>query len=178
MNKTLETTISKKLSYVLRHEPESIGIVLNSQGWTSVEILLEKMKITFSELQFVVRNNAKQRFAISPNNKMIRANQGHSLLIDLNLETKRPPEVLYHGTSMKNRGIINKEGIKKMKRTHVHLSIDIETAKKVGARHGKPFVFLVDSNSMEEDGYLFFQADNGVWLTEIVPIKYLLLSDL
>ena len=125
----------------------------------------------------MVDNNSKQRFSISSDGQLIRANQGHSVAIDLDLIAKAPPTLLYHGTSQSSQDIINKEGLKKMNRNHVHLSMDVKTALNVGGRHGKPIVFIIDSETMAKDGYAFFQAENGVWLTEAVPKQYMKLKN-
>lgn len=158
---------------MLRHKPDSIGIQLDEQGWTEIAILIEKIDITFSELEYVVANNAKQRFAISADKLMIRANQGHSINIDLNLVASQPPDLLFHGTSTKNKSNIDREGLKKMNRNHVHLSPNVKTAAEVGQRHGKPVVYVINAESMAADGHSFYQAENGVWLTDNVPIKFL-----
>ncbi len=169
---------SKLLSFVLRHKPETIGIVLDENGWINVHELLEKIKIknesfTFERLQQVVAENDKQRFSFNADKTRIRANQGHSIDIDLGLPPKMPPAILYHGTASTNVESIKKSGIIKGKRQHVHLSIDTETATKVGTRHGKPIILIIDTKSMHEDGILFYCSDNGVWLTDFINIKYI-----
>lgn len=171
MEKQREIELSKKLSYVLRHRPDSIGIQLDEQGWTDISILLEKLDVSRIELEYVVSNNAKQRFSISSDR--IRANQGHSIKVNLGLKSILPPIKLYHGTTHDRYKLIKVEGLKKMNRNHVHLSEDIETAKKVGSRHGKPFILIVDSKAMTSDGIEFYKSDNGVWLTEFVDPKYI-----
>ena len=171
--------ISKFLSLVLRHQPEVIGITLDENGWTDVDFLLEKINasgtlITKEILAHVVETNSKKRFAFSEDKKMIRASQGHSVEIELGYDSKQPPEILYHGTVKKVLGIIRKTGLQKRERHHVHLSSDIETAQKVGQRHGHEVVILeVQSGKMYRDGFIFFQSDNGVWLTDNVPVEYL-----
>jgi len=150
MDKKREKEISKKLSYVLRHRPDSIGIQLDKKGWTEIDLLLHKIDITKEELHYVVRNNAKQRFSFSADEKLIRANQGHSVKIALGLEPKTPPSILYHGTSEKNYQTILREGLSKMNRNHVHLSSEVQTAKEVGARHGKPLIFAIDTAQMHQ----------------------------
>lgn len=177
MNKNQEKEISKKLSYGLRHQPEALGIELDDQGWTDISILLDKMSITREELEYVVEHNSKKRFAIDESNNRIRANQGHSVAINLGLVQKTPPDQLYHGTTQKHYGQIATEGLKKMSRNHVHLSEDIETAKQVGSRHGKPIILVIDCAQMLVDGIPFYQADNGVWLTEYVGVEYISLRD-
>lgn len=173
MEKNLEKRISKQLSYVLRHAPETIGILLDDQGWTDVDMLLEKLAISIEDLQYVVVNNAKQRFSFSSDGNRIRANQGHSVAINLGLVKKVPPAELYHGTSIKTESMIRTSGIKKMQRHHVHLSSDQETAKQVGGRHGKPIILSIDAALMSTDGIQFFLSDNGVWLTDFVDPKYI-----
>ena len=138
---------------------------------------MAKMEITRVELEYVVHNNAKQRFSISEDSKFIRANQGHSVKINLGLQVQDPPTVLYHGTAIKNKDAILRTGIHKMNRNHVHLSRDIATATQVGSRHGKPIIFRLDTKQMVADGIVFYESDNGVWLTEMVDPKYLALLE-
>lgn len=159
------------MSYVLRHKPDSIGIQLDDQGWTEIALLIEKLNITRIELEYVVSNNSKKRFSIS-NNK-IRANQGHSVKVNLGLTSRQPPKQLFHGTTRKNYERIKIDGLLKMSRNHVHLSKDISTAKQVGSRHGKPIILKVDCQAMVNDQIQFFQSENGVWLTEYVDPKYI-----
>ena len=168
--------LSKELSYILRHRPDSVGISLDSAGWCIIEDLLEQMNahgtsIDRATLNRIVENDHKGRYTID--GTKIRANQGHSIKVDLGYKTKKPPAVLYHGTVSQFLDLIMKDGLKKMKRHHVHLSADEATAKIVGSRRGKPVILLVDSAQMEKDGYEFFLSDNGVWLTDAVPAKYL-----
>ncbi|BAY62260.1 phosphotransferase KptA/Tpt1 [Calothrix brevissima NIES-22] len=170
--------ISKFLSKYLRHQPESLGITLESGGWVNVQELLaacakHQFPITLQELQEVVANNDKKRFSFDSTGTMIRANQGHSVEVDLQLEPVTPPNVLYHGTGHKSVESILQTGIAKMSRHHVHLSADIATAKTVGARHGKPVVLAIDTASMYQAGYQFYCSDNGVWLVDNVPPEYL-----
>ena len=171
-------TISKFLSLVLRHKPETIGIQLDENGWTDVKILIEKsnsngVPIDFEILKHIVETNSKKRFAFNETLDRIRASQGHSIEIELGYKNQKPPEILYHGTGEKSVTSIQNTGIEKGSRQHVHLSGDIETAIKVGQRHGKPFVFEVLSEQMYTDGLEFYLSDNGVWLTDHVPVKYL-----
>jgi len=170
--------ISKFLSLVLRHQPEKIGILLNENGWTDVYKLIFQaskngVKLTKENLEQVVETNSKKRFSFNTEKTKIRANQGHSIKIDLGYQVQKPPEILYHGTSEKAIDSILKIGLDKRKRHHVHLSADTETAKEVGKRHGKPVVFLVDSAAMHQNGFEFYMSANKVWLTEEVPVKYL-----
>jgi putative RNA 2'-phosphotransferase len=178
MNQSRSRKVSKYLSYHLRHHPEKLGLMLDVGGWVSVENLLKAANksgfpISLSELQEVVANNDKQRFSFDSTGGKIRANQGHSVAVDLLLESVEPPAMLYHGTGKKSVESILGQGLLKMSRHHVHLSADIPTAKKVGQRHGIPVVFVVDAAEMHQEGYQFYCADNGVWLVDNVPPQYL-----
>ncbi len=170
---------SKFLSYVLRHKPEQIGIELDSQGWTNVDTLITKANLhdvglDKDILKTMVETNSKKRFAFDETFKNIRASQGHSIKIDLGYENQKPPDILYHGTSEKSVPEILKTGLDKRDRQSVHLSANAETAKEVGSRHGKPFIFKILAGKMHEDNFEFFLSANGVWLTDNVPVKYLL----
>jgi putative RNA 2'-phosphotransferase len=172
--------ISKFLSFVLRHKPDEIGLVLDDQGWTDIDELIKKAnaseqvtQIDRSLLLEVVDTNEKQRFIISEDDLRIRANQGHSVQIDLQLTPQVPPEVLYHGTATRFLDSILKEGLTPQQRQHVHLSSDIDTATQVGQRYGKPVILKINTLLMHQQGITFYQADNGVWLTHSVPIKYI-----
>lgn len=167
------TRISKTLSLVLRHKPEKIGITLDENGWTDTATLLRKLNLDMDTLKHVVDTNAKKRFAFNETFDKIRANQGHSVEVELGYVCQKPPAVLYHGTAEKNITSILASGIHKRDRHHVHLSADRETAAKVGQRHGKPHIFGVLAQEMHENNFEFFVSDNGVWLTEHVPAKYL-----
>lgn len=172
------THISKFLSLVLRHKPETIGIELDQNGWTDVDTLLENsnsygIKVDKDILKQIVETNSKKRFAFNETFDRIRASQGHSIEIELGYTSQKPPEILYHGTSEKSVQSILDKGLEKQSRQQVHLSADIETAIKVGKRHGKPFVFKVLAEQMYNDKFDFFISDNGVWLTDTVPTKYL-----
>ncbi|GAB3947818.1 RNA 2'-phosphotransferase [Spirosoma harenae] len=167
------TRISKRLSLILRHRPESIGILLDENGWTDVAILLNKLAISKAILSHVVATNNKKRFAFNADETKIRANQGHSVDIDLGYQTQEPPKVLYHGTGQNSVQSILKTGLQKQKRHHVHLSADIETALNVGKRHGVPVVLEVNTEQMQNDSFAFYQSTNGVWLTDHVPVKYI-----
>lgn len=169
---------SKFLSLLLRHQPEVIGLTLDENGWAGIRELIEKSSlhhnaITFEELHAIVASDSKQRFALSTDGQRIRASQGHSLNVDLQLQPAVPPVVLYHGTAEKNRSSIEAGGILKGRRHHVHLSSDQETAMAVGRRYGKPMVMAVDSQKMAKDNFAFFKSANGVWLTHFVPPQYL-----
>jgi putative RNA 2'-phosphotransferase len=170
--------ISKYLSKYLRHEPDRIGIQLAPGGWVPVSELLDACRtnnfpVQLVELKQVVAQNDKQRFSFDSTGTLIRANQGHSVEVDLQLEPTVPPNILYHGTGSGAVESILSEGVKKMSRHHVHLSIDIQTARKVGGRHGIPVILSVDAAAMHSDGYTFYCSENGVWLVDFVSPNYL-----
>jgi putative RNA 2'-phosphotransferase len=170
--------ISKFLSKHLRHAPEELGLALETGGWVAVDALLaacqnKGFRITRSELDEVVEKNDKQRFSFDETGTRIRANQGHSTEVDLQLVPQRPPDVLYHGTAADTLAVIRKDGLRRMSRHHVHLSTTVPTAIKVGARHGKPVVLEVDAAAMHCAGIPFYCSDNGVWLVDAVPAEYL-----
>jgi putative RNA 2'-phosphotransferase len=170
--------VSKFLSRVLRHQPELIGIELDGAGWVGVRDLLaacaaHDFPITREELEAVVRENDKQRFALSADGARIRASQGHSVSVELGYAPLAPPPLLYHGTAAHLLASIRAHGLLKGRRQHVHLSTDRASAARVGARHGKPHVIEVQSGRMHAEGHEFYRSDNGVWLTEHVPAKYL-----
>lgn len=169
---------SKFLSLILRHQPELIGLKLDPNGWADVDTLLalasaRHKRITKDELEEIVANNDKQRFAFNEDHTRIRANQGHSIKVDLELPVQTPPEFLYHGTTISTLADIYKTGIKKMSRQQVHLSVDKETATRVGSRHGTPVILTIRTGDMHRDGIPFFISANGVWLTDHVPAKYI-----
>ena len=172
------THISKFLSLVLRHQPQTIGILLDQNGWVDVDELLDKsnnygINIDREILHHIVATNSKKRFAFNDTLDKIRASQGHSVDVELGYINQKPPEILYHGTGEKSVQSILDTGLEKRNRQHVHLSSDLETAIKVGQRHGKSFVFKILAEQMYDDKYEFFISDNGVWLTDNVPTKYL-----
>jgi len=176
------THISKFLSLVLRHQPETIGIQLDQRGWTDIDELIEKansygVKFDREILNHIVATNSKKRFAFNNTLDKIRASQGHSVEIELGYTNQKPPEILFHGTGEKSVQSILDTGLEKRNRQHVHLSSDFDTAVKVGQRHGKPFVFKVLAERMYNDNFQFFISDNGVWLTDHVPTKYLKQND-
>jgi putative RNA 2'-phosphotransferase len=171
-----EIHLSKFLSLILRHQPETIGIQLDTNGWANVNELLKKanehgIEIDRKILNHIVETNSKKRFAFNNTQDKIRASQGHSLEIELGYTNQKPPEILYHGTGEKSVHSILNTGLEKRNRQHVHLSSDRETAIKVGQRHGKPVVFIILAGEMHEDKYSFFLSDNGVWLTNNDPTK-------
>jgi putative RNA 2'-phosphotransferase len=170
--------VSKFLALVLRHDPGRIGLTLDPEGWVDVDELLKAagaagLPISRPELDEVVRTNPKQRFTLDSTANRIRANQGHSVKVDLGLTPIEPPLRLYHGTSRAVQTAILAEGLRPMARDQVHLSADHETALAVGRRHGPPVVIVVQSRRMHVDGYRFYRSVNGVWLTDHVPPAYL-----
>lgn len=169
---------SKFISFILRHKPSAAGIQLDSQGWANVDELLTALSnhtypTTHEELEAIVSTDDKHRYSFSDDGLRIRANQGHSIPVDLGLQEVQPPGELFHGTASRTVADINKTGLLPMKRQHVHLSLDIATANKVGSRHGEPVVFSVNAQQMYADGHKFYCSENGVWLTDKVPVKYL-----
>lgn len=177
MNKEL-VTISKLLSLVLRHEPQKIGIALDAEGWVLVDELLAAAArhgrpISQAQLAEVVATNDKRRFSFSPDGRRIRANQGHSVEVELGLVPVEPPELLYHGTVDRFLKSIREKGLLRGNRHHVHLSADRATAARVGQRRGRPLVLVVEAARMHRDGHRFFRSENGVWLAETVPPQYL-----
>lgn len=171
--------LSKFLSLVLRHKPETIGLKIDPQGWASVAELLNKVEasgrsLTLEKLKEVVRENDKQRFGFNEDFSKIRARQGHSLAVDLQLVPQEPPTTLYHGTVNKNLASIKEKGLSRQSRQHVHLSADKATALAVGSRYGKPVVLEIDAQEMNKKGHLFYLSENSVWLTDSVPHPYIL----
>jgi len=181
MSKQL-TEISKFLSYVLRHQPEVIGITLDREGWVDISALIaaaakDGKQLDLNLIQTVVATSDKKRFAISEDGLRIRAVQGHSTKsVDISYVEKVPPEFLYHGTAMRFLNSIRKEGLLPSSRQYVHLSQDEQTALAVGQRHGKPVVLTIATSTMHQQGFKFYQADNGVWLTDQVPPEFLEVS--
>ncbi|RYY58984.1 MAG: RNA 2'-phosphotransferase [Chitinophagaceae bacterium] len=178
MNEKQLKGLGKVISLVLRHKPEVIGITLDKNGWTRVESLLEKMNsagfpITREQLHLVVETNNKKRFLLSEDGILIRASQGHSVNIDLELAPAIPPPVLFHGTAIKNLMSIRQQGLISGTRLHVHLSDNENTAREVGSRHGSPVVLQVNARKMHEAGHPFFLSDNKVWLTGSVDPAFL-----
>jgi putative RNA 2'-phosphotransferase len=169
-----QVKVSKYLAKHLRHQPERLGLTLHPGGWVRVDELLAActaagFEVSRPELEEVVARSDKQRFSFDDSGALIRANQGHSVPIDLALEAVHPPDVLYHGTGAGSVDAILREGLRAMGRHHVHLSSDVETARRVGARHGRPVVLAIDTATMAAHGHVFFRSANGVWLTELVP---------
>ncbi|MFN3244557.1 MAG: RNA 2'-phosphotransferase [Planctomycetota bacterium] len=170
--------ISKFLSYVLRHRPDTVGIELDEGGWVDVDVLLaaardHEPELTRGRLEEVVRSSDKQRFVLSDDGRRIRANQGHSVDVDLGLQPIEPPEQLFHGTAERFVDSIFTNGLERRSRHHVHLSADVEVARAVGQRHGRVAILRVASGAMQRDGLAFCRSDNGVWLTAHVAPRYL-----
>lgn len=171
------TDTSKYMSLILRHKPEAIGISLDEHGWANVDELIEGIakthKFNMAILEEIVRTDNKQRYSFNEDKTLIRANQGHSIQVDVELEESEPPETLWHGTGEKYVSSIDEQGLLPKSRLYVHLSKDSDTAAKVGQRHGKPILYIVKSGEMYRDGHKFYLSKNGVWLTKKVPVKYL-----
>lgn len=172
--------ISKYIALILRHKPEVIGITLDEHGWADVDELIKGISrtyaITFPQLVEIVRKDEKQRYSFNEDKTLIRANQGHSIPVDVELKPAIPPKYLYHGTGEKYVSSIEKLGLIPKSRIYVHLSIDYETAFKVGSRHGKPVVYVVAADEMTKQGFTFYQSLNGVWLIKTVPAHFLKLQ--
>ena len=176
-----QTQISKLISLVLRHHPERLGLTLDEHGWADTAALIAAINaiqpFDMEALETIVRTDNKQRYAFNDDRTRIRANQGHSLAVDLELTPITPPAVLWHGTGEKSVDSILRDGLRPMNRQYVHLSPDLETAEMVGRRHGRPVVFTVDAARMSADGHTFYRSANGVWLTDSVPSQYLTRSN-
>ena len=172
--------VSKFISLILRHHPEAIGIALDGYGWAEVFALIDGVNatqrhhLTRELLEEIVQTDEKQRYSFNEDHTRIRANQGHSIEVDVELTRKDPPAVLYHGTGEKSVPSIERQGLLPQGRLYVHLSSDAETARKVGSRHGRPVIYRIDCRRMAADGLEFLQSANGVWLTKRVPTAYLL----
>jgi putative RNA 2'-phosphotransferase len=178
MNEKNLISTSKFISRVLRHQPELVGITLDENGWADTNALITGMneanlKVTLDDLKMVVANNNKQRFKFNDDYTKIRANQGHSVQVNVEMAETVPPDILYHGTATRFLDSIKADGLLPQKRLHVHLSGDKETAMKVGQRHGKPVILTINATKMHEDGFVFYLSDNGVWLTSAVPASYI-----
>lgn len=166
---------------ILRHKPEVIGISLDKHGWAKVDELIagiaKNTEFNMDILEEIVHTDNKQRFSFNEDKTLIRANQGHSIPVDVELCELAPPELLWHGTGEKYVASIDRQGLIPKSRLYVHLSKDEDTAVKVGARHGKPVLYCVKGGEMAGDGYKFYSSKNGVWLTKKVPVKYLMKAD-
>ena len=175
--KMSDKNVSKFISMILRHKPEAIGITLDEHGWADVSELITGVNktdpLTMEDLERIVDEDEKQRYSFNEDKTLIRANQGHSVPVDVELEQVEPPEFLYHGTATKYEESIDREGLIPKSRLYVHLSGAEETARKVGIRHGKPVIYRIRSGEMHRDGYVFFRSVNGVWLIKAVPPMYM-----
>lgn len=181
MNGKEMESLSKFISLILRHRPETVGITLDEHGWADAWELMDGLRksgrsIDMDILEEIVRTDEKGRYSFSADKALIRANQGHSIPVDVELEEKQPPQYLYHGTAERFLDPILAEGLKPMSRLYVHLSKDEETALKVGRRHGKPVVLKIRAEDMRKDGHRFYLSANGVWLVKGVPAGYISVS--
>ena len=176
-NHKASVSASKFISLILRHHPETVGIALDEHGWANVEELIKGVQRTRffdrTMLEEIVDSDEKQRYSFNEDKTLIRANQGHSILVDVELQAVKPPEYLYHGTGQKYVESIERSGLMPKGRLYVHLSGDVDTAVKVGSRHGKAVVYRVSSGRMSRDGHVFYCSVNGVWLIKAVPVEYL-----
>ena len=172
-----DTKTSRYISLILRHKPETIGLTLDEHGWADVSELIAGVNRThpldMQILERIVAEDEKRRYSFNEDKTLIRANQGHSIPVDVELEQVEPPEILYHGTATKYEESIDREGLIPKSRLYVHLSGDEETARKVGMRHGKPVIYRIKSGEMQRDGHVFYRSVNGVWLIKAVPAEYL-----
>lgn len=171
--------LSRFISFILRHKPEEIGLTLDEHGWAKVTDLINGInrsgrRIDMSVLEEIVKTDNKQRYSFNEDKAKIRANQGHSIKVDIEFKELEPPDTLYHGTARKSLDSIMRFGIKPMSRQWVHMSKDYETAVQVGSRHGEPVILIINAKKMYEDGIKFYLSENGVWLTEYVDPKYIL----
>lgn len=181
--KQSDESLGRFLSLVLRHQPQAAYITLDRHGWADIEKLLAGCvragkSMDRETLVRIVRENSKQRYSLSPDGKKIRANQGHSIPVELELREAEPPSRLYHGTATRFLESIRREGITRQSRQQVHLSATVETAAIVGARHGSPVVLPIDAAAMGRDGHAFWLSENGVWLCQEVPWRYVLEEEL
>lgn len=178
MEQQNDIKMGRFISLVLRHNPSAAGISLDENGWADVDALIHGVRQTgrfldLKMLERIVAENNKKRYSFNADHTKIRANQGHSIAVDVELKAQKPPAVLYHGTAAQHVDSIRKQGIAKRNRQHVHLSVDLATARNVGRRHGNPVILKVDSAAMAADGFTFWLSENGVWLCEEVPPQYL-----
>jgi putative RNA 2'-phosphotransferase len=165
--------MSKRLSYVLRHRPDAVGLTLDDAGWVDVDALLAALDIPRDQLEHVVATNDKRRFAFDATGTRIRASQGHSLPVQLGYPARRPPGTLFHGTPERTVAAILAEGLRPGQRHAVHLSVDADTARQVGARRGRAVVLRVEAGRLADDGAVLTRSENGVWLVDAVPPSYL-----
>ena len=172
-----KNNVGKFISLILRHHPENIDIKLDEHGWARTEDLIagiaKSRPFDMQMLEEIVRTDSKQRYSFNEDHTLIRANQGHSIPVDVELDEVEPPEILWHGTAEKSVAGIEESGLLPMSRLYVHLSKDEETARKVGARHGKLVLYHVKAGEMYRAGHKFYLSKNGVWLVKAVPVEYL-----
>lgn len=166
------------ISLVLRHKPEAANVKIDEHGWVEVAELIKGTKrkgykIDMAILEQIVKIDRKKRYSFNEDKSKIRANQGHSIKVDVGLVEKTPPEVLYHGTATRFLSSIMSQGLKGQSRLYVHLSDNIKTAKKVGSRHGEPTILKIDSSKMNQEGHKFYLSENNVWLCNAVPVEYI-----
>lgn len=174
-----DTELGKYIALILRHKPETIEASLDEHGWMEVDTLINGINshsnhhIDMERLERIVKEDNKGRYSFGEDKLLIRANQGHSVSVDVEMPEMTPPDILYHGTGEKFVASIDEQGLIPKSRLYVHLSKDIETASKVGSRHGHPVIYEVMSGKMAADGYKFYLSANGVWQTKSVPTQYL-----
>lgn len=183
MKKLNDIKLSRFLSLVLRHKPEEIGITLDKNGWVDVKELIEKIKLSsryidIEILERIVREDDKGRYSFDEKKEKIRANQGHSIIVELDLKEIMPSTILYHGTATRFLERIKEKGIIKGKRQYVHLSDNIETAKSVGKRHGEVVILPIDIEGLNKIGHKFYLSENKVWLSDDIPSKYILWDEI
>ena len=171
------TKTSKFISLILRHKPETIGIELDEHGWANVHELLKGVNIDMATLEEIVKKDEKERYSFNEDKTKIRANQGHSVNVDVELQEKIPPDILYHGTGEKYVDSINRIGLIPKTRLYVHMTEDLVLAKKTGERHGKPVIYEIDAKAMAKDGIKFYKSINNVWLTKKVDTIYLKIKE-
>lgn len=174
----MDERLSVFISLILRHKPDVIGITLDEHGWANVKELIDGInssgrRINMEMLEEIVRTDNKGRYSFNESKELIRANQGHSINVNVELKEAKPPDTLYHGTATKSLENIKRQGIKPMSRLYVHLSKDLDTATNVGGRHGKCVVLAVDTQRMFDDGLKFYLSENGVWLTKYIDWRYI-----
>jgi len=172
-------SLSKFLSYVLRHHPQEIGLSVDENGWASVDELIQKAgadgkNLSREKLHTIIDHGEKQRFILTDDEQFIRAGYGHSIDVDLQLHPQEPPEILYHGTAQKNVEAILAGGLHAGNRNFVHLSAREADAKQVGSRHGTPVILEIRAAAMSDGGYEFYQSESepDIWLTERVPAEF------
>lgn len=176
------TRTSKFLSYVLRHNPDALDLDLDPGGWADVDTLIERARaqgrvLSRSRIRAVIAAGEKTRFALSGDESKIRANYGHSIDVDLDLTPTAPPDHLYHGTAQSALSSIQSEGLRPQSRQYVHLSPTPAEAKAVGQRHGTPVVLLIDAPALHEDGFTLYRTTHSVWLTRLVPPRFIDIND-